>query len=33
MQVLVQDGEIVLKIEPAATPRITAKKPPLLTAE
>ena len=33
VQVLVQDGEIVLKIEPAAAPRITAKKPPLLTAE
>ena len=33
VQVLVQNGEIVLKIEPVATPRITAKKPPLLTAE
>ncbi len=33
VQVLVQDGEIALKIEPIATPRITAKKPPLLTAE
>ena len=28
-----QNGEIALKIEPAAAPRITAKKPPLLTAE
>jgi len=33
VQVLVQDGEISLKIEPAAVARITAKKPPLLTAE
>ena len=33
VQVLVQNGEIVLKIEPAVAPRITAKKPPLLTAE
>ena len=33
VQVLVQNGEIALKIEPVATPRITAKKPPLLTAE
>ncbi len=33
VQVLVQNDEIVLKIEPAAVPRITAKKPPLLTAE
>ena len=33
VQVIVQNGEIVLKIEPVATPRITAKKPPLLTAE
>ena len=33
VQVLVQNGEIVLKIEPVAAPRITAKKPPLLTAE
>ena len=33
VQVLVQNDEIVLKIEPAAAPRITAKKPPLLTAE
>jgi ATP-dependent Clp protease ATP-binding subunit ClpA len=33
VQVLVQGGEIVLKIEPATAPRITAKKPPLLTAE
>ena len=33
VQVLVQDGEIALKIEPVATPRITAKKPPLLTAD
>jgi hypothetical protein len=29
----VRDGEIELKIEPAGTPRIAAKKPPLLTAE
>jgi ATP-dependent Clp protease ATP-binding subunit ClpA len=33
VQVLVQNGDIVLKIEPVATPRIAAKKPPLLTAE
>ena len=33
VQVMVQNGEIALKIEPAAVPRITAKKPPLLTAE
>ncbi len=32
VQVTVQNDEIALKIEPA-TPRITAKKPPLLTAE
>ena len=33
VQVLVRDDEIELKIEPAGTPRIAAKKPPLLTAE
>ncbi len=33
VQVTVQNDEIALKIEPAAVPRITAKKPPLLTAE
>jgi ATP-dependent Clp protease ATP-binding subunit ClpA len=33
VQVLVRDGEIELRIEPAGTPRIAAKKPPLLTAE
>jgi ATP-dependent Clp protease ATP-binding subunit ClpA len=33
VQVMVQNDEIVLKIEPAGAPRITAKKPPLLTAE
>ena len=33
VQVTVQNDEIVLKIEPAAVPRIAAKKPPLLTAE
>ena len=33
VQVTVENGEISLKIEPAAAPRITAKKPPLLTAE
>ena len=33
VQVLVQNGEIALKIEPAGAPRIAAKKPPLLTAE
>ena len=33
VQVTVQAGEIALKIEPAAAPRIAAKKPPLLTAE
>ncbi len=33
VQVIVQNGDIVLKIEPASVPRITAKKPPLLTAE
>jgi ATP-dependent Clp protease ATP-binding subunit ClpA len=33
VQVTVQNGEIALKIEPAAVPRIAAKKPPLLTAE
>ena len=33
VQVTVRDGEIALQIEPAAAPRITAKKPPLLTAE
>ncbi len=33
VQVTVADDEIALKIEPAGAPRITAKKPPLLTAE
>jgi ATP-dependent Clp protease ATP-binding subunit ClpA len=33
VQVTVQNDEIALKIEPAAVPRIAAKKPPLLTAE
>jgi len=33
VQVKVEDGEIALKIEPAGALRITAKKPPLLTAE
>jgi ATP-dependent Clp protease ATP-binding subunit ClpA len=33
VQVTVEDGEIALKIEPAGTPQIAAKKPPLLTAE
>jgi ATP-dependent Clp protease ATP-binding subunit ClpA len=33
VQVMVQNDEIVLKIEPVGAPRITAKKPPLLTAE
>ncbi len=33
VHVTVQEGEISLKIEPAAVARITAKKPPLLTAE
>ncbi len=33
VQVTVKDGEIALTIEPAAAPRLTAKKPPLLTAE
>jgi ATP-dependent Clp protease ATP-binding subunit ClpA len=29
----VRDGGIDLRIQPIGTPRITAKKPPLLTAE
>jgi hypothetical protein len=34
VHVLVRDGELDLRIEPATvTPRLTAKKPPLLTAE
>ena len=33
VQVMVKDGEIALKIEPAAAPRLVSKKPPLLTAE
>jgi len=33
VKVAVEDGEIALKIEPAATLRIASKKPPLLTAE
>jgi ATP-dependent Clp protease ATP-binding subunit ClpA len=33
VQVTVQNDEIALKIEPAGTPQIAAKKPPLLTAE
>jgi ATP-dependent Clp protease ATP-binding subunit ClpA len=33
VQVRVKGGEIELKVEPAGTPRIAAKKPPLLTAE
>jgi ATP-dependent Clp protease ATP-binding subunit ClpA len=33
VHVLVKDGEIDIRIEPAAAPRIASKKPPLLTAE
>jgi ATP-dependent Clp protease ATP-binding subunit ClpA len=33
VRVMVADDRLDLKIEPAAAPRITAKKPPLLTAE
>jgi ATP-dependent Clp protease ATP-binding subunit ClpA len=33
VQVTVENDEISLRIEPAAAPRLTAKKPPLLTAE
>ena len=33
VQVMVKEGEIALKIEPAAAPRLVSKKPPLLTAE
>ena len=33
VQVMVTEGEIALKIEPAAAPRLVSKKPPLLTAE
>ena len=33
VHVLVRDGKLDLRIEPAAAPRIQSKKPPLLTAE
>ncbi|WP_424932719.1 ATP-dependent Clp protease ATP-binding subunit ClpA [Amaricoccus macauensis] len=33
VRVVVKDGKLELKIEPAATPRLSAKKTPLLTAE
>ena len=33
VRVMVADDKLDLKIEPAAAPRITSKKPPLLTAE
>jgi len=33
VQVLVEDGELKLSIEPAGAPRLTSRKPPLLTAE
>ena len=33
VRVAVENDQIALKIEPTGTPQITAKKPPLLTAE
>ncbi len=33
VQVVVEDGELKLSIEPAGAPRLTSRKPPLLTAE